>query len=484
MDRRFSAVYTAPEFVYNIAKKFPSAKTFSGATHFVLREKYVTRKLGEPMSIPFVTLDQESKAVLAARAALANKRKGIRSLLPFLGPAFVACVAYIDPGNYATNIQSGSEFGYKLLWVVVLANLMAMLIQNLSAKLGIATGKNLPEMCREYCPKWLSFIMWGFSEVAAMATDIAEFLGATLGLNLLFHIPMLIATLLTGVTTYLILTLERFGFRPLEKFIAAFVVVIAACYVIETVMAKPQFSQIVYHSVVPWMGNSDAVMLAVGVIGATVMPHAVYLHSSLTQRRIVPRNDAEKVKIFRFNTKEVIIAMSLAGLINLSMMFMAASVFHASGQTHIADISSAYKTLTPLLGSASAAVFLVSLLASGFSSSAVGTMAGQVIMQGFVGFTIPLWIRRVVTMLPTVIIVALGMDPTRTLVISQVVLSLVLPMPLISLIYFTRRKDIMGVLVNKRIVTVTATLCAVVILALNVLLLYLSFGGSLPYLSA
>jgi manganese transport protein len=433
------------------------------------------------MSWSSAHVDRESKAVIAARAAISRQRRGLRALLPFLGPAFIASVAYIDPGNYATNIQSGSEFGYNLLWVVVLANLMAMLFQNMSAKLGIATGKNLPEICREYCPKWLSYIMWGFSEVAAMATDIAEFLGATLGLNLLFHIPMLAATILTGITTYLILTLERFGFRPLEKFIASFVIVIAACYVIETIFAKPQWGQVVYHSVVPWLGNSDAVLLAVGVIGATVMPHAVYLHSSLTQNRIVPRNDEEKRRIFRFHTKEVVIAMSLAGLINLSMMFMAASVFHRTGHTQIADISSAYQTLTPLLGPASAAVFLISLLASGLSSSAVGTMAGQVIMQGFVGFTIPLWLRRVLTMLPTFIIVALGVDPTHTLVISQVVLSLVLPMPLISLIYFTRRRDVMGVLVNQRIVTVTAVVCAAVIVTLNGLLLYQSLGGSLPF---
>jgi manganese transport protein len=425
----------------------------------------------------------ENKTILAARSAISNERKGIRALIPFLGPAFIASIAYVDPGNFATNIQSGSEFGYKLLWVVVLANLMAMLIQNLSAKLGIATGKNLPEMCRDYCPRWLSYIMWGFSEVAAMATDIAEFLGATLGLNLLFHIPMLFATVLTGITTYLILTLERFGFRPLEKFISAFVIVIALCYVVETILAKPQFSQIAYHSIVPWMGNGDAVLLAVGVIGATVMPHAVYLHSGLTQKRVVPRNDTEKRKIARFNTKEVIIALTLAGFVNLSMMFMAASVFNGSGHTQVADISTAYQTLTPLLGSASAAVFLVSLLASGISSSAVGTMAGQIIMQGFVGFTIPLWLRRVVTMLPTFIIVALGIDPTRTLVISQVILSLVLPMPVIALVYFTRRRDIMGVLVNKRIVTVLATISTVIIVVLNLLLLYLSFGGTVPGLS-
>ena len=410
-----------------------------------------------------------------------RQRKGIRALIPFLGPAFIASVAYIDPGNYATNIQSGSEFGYNLLWVVVLANLMAMLIQNMSAKLGIATGKNLPELCREHFPKWLSYVMWVFSEVAAMATDLAEFLGATLGLNLLFHIPMLIATVITGIATYLILTLERFGFRPLEKFISTLVIVIAACYVVETFLSKPQWSQVAYHSVVPWMGNSDAVMLAVGVIGATVMPHVVYLHSSLTQKRIVPRNDEEKKRIFRFNTTEVIIAMTLAGLINLSMMFMAASVFHNTGHTQVADIQTAYKTLTPLLGAASAGVFLVSLLASGLSSSAVGTMAGQVIMQGFVGFTIPLWLRRVLTMLPTFIIVALGINPTQTLVISQVILSLVLPMPIIALIYFTRRRDIMGVLTNKRLVTVLATVCALVIVALNALLIYQTLGGPMPF---
>lgn len=433
----------------------------------------------ENMSVPSAQIEQESKAVRAARASMSKQKRGIRALLPFLGPAFIASIAYVDPGNYATNIQSGSEFGYKLLWVVVLANLMAMLIQNMSAKLGIATGKNLPEMCREYCPKWLSYTMWGFSEVAAMATDIAEFLGATLALNLLLHIPMLIATVVTGIVTYLILMMERFGFRPLEKFIAAFVMVIAACYLLETVLSKPQFSQIAYHSVVPWMGSNDAVLLSVGVIGATVMPHAVYLHSSLTQNRVMPRNDEEKRSIFRFNTKEVIIAMTLAGLINLSMMFMAASAFHGTGQTQVADIQTAYKTLTPLLGPASAAAFLVSLLASGLSSSAVGTMAGQVIMQGFVGFSIPMWVRRVVTMLPTFIIVALGIDATRTLVISQVVLSLVLPMPIISLVYFTRRKDIMGVLVNKRIVTILSSVCATLILALNIVLLYLSFGGTL-----
>jgi manganese transport protein len=410
----------------------------------------------------------ELKTVSAARDAINGKVKGIRALLPFLGPAFIASIAYVDPGNFATNIQSGARFGYKMLWVIVLANLMAMLLQNMSAKLGIATGRSLPEICRDRMPKWLTMIMWIVSEFAAMATDLAEFLGATLALNLLAGIPMIYATIITGVVTYLILMLEKFGFRPLEKFIAAFAMLIGLCYLVETILSRPDFSQIAYHSVVPWLGNNESIMLAVGVIGATVMPHAIYLHSSLTQNRIVPRNDTEKIKIQKFSTKEIIIAMTLAGFVNLAMMYMAASVFNTTGQSHIADLTTAYHTLTPLLGAASASVFLISLLASGLSSSVVGTMAGQVIMQGFVGFSIPLWIRRLVTMLPTVIIVALGVDPTQTLIISQVILSIVLPFPIIALIYFTQKKDLMGVLTNKKITTVLSSLFAIIILGLNI----------------
>ncbi len=419
----------------------------------------------------------ESKTVIAARDALSGRRLGLKNLLPFLGPAFIASVAYIDPGNYATNIQSGSEFGYKLLWVVVLANLMAMLIQSLSAKLGIATGRSLPELCREYFPKWLTVTLWIFSEIAAMATDLAEFLGATLGLNLLFHVPMLPATVLTGIATYAILSLERFGFRPLERVIGVLVFVIGASYIIETIFSHPSFPQIIQHSLIPWVGNKDSVLLIVGIIGATVMPHVVYLHSGLTQNRIVPQNDQEKKRLASFSTIEVLIAMTLAGLINMAMMYMAASEFHGTGHTGIATISSAYQTLEPLLGAAASGVFLVSLLASGFSSSAVGTLAGQVIMQGFVGFTIPVWLRRIITMLPTVIIVMIGVDPTRTLVISQVLLSIVLPLPIFSLLYFTRKKDLMGILVNRRITTYMAMITALTILCLNVVLLTLTFSG-------
>lgn len=423
---------------------------------------------------------EESRAVLQARSVLTSNRRGFRALLPFLGPAFIAAVAYIDPGNYATNIQSGSEFGYKLLWVVVLANLMAMLIQNMSAKLGIATGKNLPELCREKFPGWVSVILWIFSEIAAMATDIAEFLGATLALNLLIGIPLLVATVITGIITYVILMLDRYGFRPLEIFIGALVLLIAACYAVETWFSHPVLGMVLYHSVVPWVHGPNAILLVVGIIGATVMPHVVYLHSGLTQKRVVPRDDNEKQKIYRFSKKEVIIAMALAGMINLSMMYMAAATFHGTGHIQVATIPMAYRTLTPLLGSAAAAVFLISLLASGVSSSAVGTMAGQVIMQGFVGFTIPVWIRRVVTMLPTVIIVAVGLNPTTILVLSQVLLSLVLPIPVATLVYFASRRDIMGVLVNRRYVTWAAIACAALIVLLNALLIYQTLGGALP----
>lgn len=430
------------------------------------------------MSVPKVHLHvAESRTALACRASLAGERKGWRALLPFIGPAFIASIAYMDPGNFATNIQGGAEFGYKLLWVVVLANVMAILIQYMSAKLGIATGRNLPELCRAYFPRGLSISLWVVSEFAAMATDLAEFLGATLGLNLLFHIPLLIGTVLTGIATYLILMLEQFGFRPLERFIIVLVAVIGISYIVETIFSRPAFGSILYHSVVPWLGNSNALVLAVGVIGATVMPHVVYLHSGLTQSRVVPKNDEEKRLINRFSRREVLIALSLAGLINLAMMYMAASVFFTTGHTSVATISTAYETLKPLLGSAAAGVFLVSLLASGFSSSAVGTMAGQVIMQGFVGFKIPLWVRRVVTMIPAFLIVILGVDPTQTLVVSQVLLSIALPAPILTLIYFTRRKDIMGVLVNKRLTTVFSTVFALLILGLNVALIYATFGG-------
>jgi len=419
---------------------------------------------------------KETGTRAAARAALDGRKKGLLAILPFIGPAFIACVAYIDPGNFSTNIQGGSAFGYNLLWVIVLANLMAMLLQTMSAKLGLATGKNLAEMSREHFPRPVIFAMWIICEIMAMSTDLAEFLGASIAINLLFGVPLLYATLITGVATYLILTLERHGFRPLEAVITALVGVIALCYLVETFFSRPNWGQVGYHSVVPWLGGTQSILFSVGIIGATVMPHVIYLHSSLTQQRIIPRSEQEARRIFRWSIPDVVIAMGLAGLVNMAMLYMAAATFYAHGQTGVADINSAYKTLTPLLGGAASLVFAISLLASGLSSSTVGTMAGQVIMQGFVGFTIPIWMRRLVTMLPAVIVAAVGLNPTSTLVISQVVLSFVLPLPVITLVMFTRRRDIMGILVNKRITTWTAIACSAIILCLNVWLLYSTFA--------
>lgn len=422
---------------------------------------------------------QEAGISEAAHEALEGHRHGLKAFLPFLGPAFIASIAYIDPGNFATNIQGGSAFGYRLLWVILLANLIAMLIQALSAKLGIATGLSLAEMSRQHFPPSVVYPMWILSEVGAMATDLAEFLGASLGLNLLLHIPLLPATILTGVATYAILWLERYGARPLEAVITVMIGIIAASYLIETVLARPDWGQIAYHSVVPYV-SSSSMLVSVGIVGATIMPHVVYLHSALTQNRIVPRTEAEAKRIFHFSIPDIVIAMGLAGVINMAMLYMAASTFYQHHRTTIADIPSAYHTLTPLLGPAASVVFGLSLLASGLSSSAVGTMAGQVIMQGFVGFTIPIWLRRLVTMLPAIIVVLLGINATQALVVSQVILSLVLPLPVITLTYFTRRRDIMGTLVNRRTTTLLASLCSVVILGLNILLLYQSFGGVLP----
>jgi manganese transport protein len=424
----------------------------------------------------------QQRTRIAARAALDGKARGLRALLPFLGPAFIACVAYIDPGNFATNIQSGSAFGYQLLWVVVLANLMALLLQTLSAKLGLATGKNLAELSREQFPRPIVYFMWVCSEIAAMATDLAEFIGASIAFNLLFGLPLFISALLTGVITYLILLLQNRGFRPLEAVITVLVGIIALCYILETLFSHPDWGQVGLHMVLPWEGNTASVLLSVSIIGATVMPHVIYLHSSLMQHRIIPRGEQESRRIFRRTLPDVVVAMGLAGLINVAMLYMAAATFHAHGRNGIADISEAYRTLTPLLGGAASLIFAISLLASGLSSSTVGTMAGQVVMQGFVGFSIPIWLRRLLTMLPAIAVVAIGFNPTQTLVISQVVLSFVLPIPVVALVIFTCRRDLMGVLVNHRLTTALAILCSIVILVLNVLLLYQQMGGALPFL--
>ena len=397
-------------------------------------------------------------------------------LLPFLGPAFVASVAYIDPGNFATNIAGGSKFGYTLVWVIVAANLMAMLIQTLSAKLGIATGRNLPEVCRERFSHRTTIGLWVQAEVIAMATDLAEFLGAALGFHLLFGIGLFPAAVITGVTTFAILGLQRYGFRPIEAVIITFVGVISACYIAELWLAHPPLGTVAKHAVLPAFSGTESILLAVGILGATVMPHVIYLHSALMQDRIVPRDDAEARRLYRFTKIDVVIAMSLAGLINMAMLVVAANVFYGSGLRNVASLETAHRTLEPILGHASSTIFALALIASGISSSTVGTMAGQVVMQGFVRRTIPLFVRRSVTMIPAFIVIAIGLDPSRTLVLSQVVLSFGIPFALIPLVIFTSRRDVMGPLVNHRNTTYIAIAVAALISGLNIFLLVQTFG--------
>ncbi|MGZ6347049.1 MAG: Nramp family divalent metal transporter, partial [Anaerolineales bacterium] len=415
---------------------------------------------------------RDAKAVLSGR----SKKSWFIRLLPFLGPAFIASIAYVDPGNFATNIQGGAQFGYELLWVILCSNLMAMLLQALSAKLGIASGKNLAEHCRERFPRPVVLIMWVLMELVAMATDLAEFLGAAVALNLLFNLPLWIAGLLTAGITFVILSLERFGFRPLEAVITGFLAVIAFSYVIEMFIGHPDWPAIANSTFIPRFTNSESILLGVGILGATVMPHAIFLHSALTQGRVVVKKPEQLKRLFHFEIIDVVIAMVIASSVNAAMLITSAAAFHTVGQS-VGTLQQAYLTLQPLLGRAAGIVFGVALLASGLSSSSVGTMAGQVIMQGFLHFHIPAWIRRIVTIVPSLIVIFIGLDPTRTLVISQVVLSFGLPFAVIPLVLFTSNKFLMGGLVNKPLTTLLAGLCATLILALNLFLVYQTFFG-------
>src|SRR5271165_167776 len=423
------------------------------------------------------------RTVAAARQVLDSQRLGWHRYLAFAGPAIVASIAYMDPGNFATNIQAGAKYGYGLLWVVLLANVIAMLFQALSAKLGIVTGRNLAELCREEFPRPIVLAMWVVSEIAAMATDLAEFLGGSIGLALLFNLPLLGGMAATAAAVFGILLFERRGFRPIELIIAGLVAVIALCYLIEIFVAPVDWGSVALHMVLPQIADNQALVLAVGIIGATVMPHAVYLHSGLTQARIPARNESEKQRLVRISNHEVIAALNVAGLVNVAMVVMASAAFH-SGHPEVAEIETAYHTLIPLFGGAAAGVFLVSLLASGVSSSTVGTLAGQMIMQGFVGFRIPIWVRRLVTMLPAFVVVGLGINTTAALVISQVVLSFALPIPMIALTMFTRRRDIMGQFANGRLTNAVAIAGTVAVLSLNILLILQTFGVAIPGLSA
>ncbi|HEY4293056.1 Nramp family divalent metal transporter [Luteibacter sp.] len=411
----------------------------------------------------------------AMREVLDGHRQGLSALLPFAGPAIVVSVAYIDPGNFATNIQAGARYGYGLLWVVVLANLVAMLFQSLSARLGIVTGRNLAQLCRERLPRPLVYLMWVVSELAAMATDLAEFLGGAIGLALLFHLPLLVGMGITAIVTYGLLLLEGRGYRRLEMAIGAMVGVVGLSYLAELFIAPIGWKSLAEQIFVPHLPDSMAIAIAVGIIGATVMPHALFLHSGLTERRARPKTTDERRRIVRLSNLEVVLALSVAGLINLAMVVMAAGAFHGS-HPDVAKIETAYQTLVPLLGGAAATIFLVSLIASGFSSSVVGTMAGQMIMQGFVAFHIPLWLRRAVTMLPSFAVVIAGVDATHALVMSQVALSIALPFPMVALVWFTSRRDLMGPFRTRVPVTVAAVIAALVVLGLNIVLLLDVFG--------
>ncbi len=404
-------------------------------------------------------------------------RGRLRATLAMLGPAFVAAIAYVDPGNFATNVQGGARFGYALLWVVLLANLMAMLVQYLSAKLGIATDRSLPELCRERYPRWGSRALWVQAEVMAMSTDIAEFLGAALGLNLLFGVPLFLAGLMTGVIAFAILGLQRRGFRRFELAITGLLGIIFAGFLYETLRIGPSAHESL-HGLLPSLHGASFLYLGVGIIGATVMPHAIYLHSALTNGRMPVRNDAERRRVLDFERIDVIVALAVAGVINLAMLAVAAKLFHTPGLSGLSTIPQAHHELSRLVGGGAALAFAVALLASGASSSSVGTYAGQVVMSGFIGYRIPLAVRRAVTMAPALIVLAIGVSPTNALVLSQVVLSFGIPFALVPLVALTSNRSVMGVHCNGRLITRLAYAVALLITAMNVFLIYQQLFGS------
>jgi manganese transport protein len=430
------------------------------------------------LSSAHVALPGEKRVLEAAERSLSGERRGLRAVWPFLGPAFIAAVAYIDPGNFATNVAGGAKFGYLLLWVILASNLMAMLIQSMSAKLGIATGMNLPEVCRAQFPRPVTIGLWVQAEVIAMATDLAEFIGAALGLNLLFGVPLVWAGLLTGVFAFAILTLQtRGGFRHFEAIVVGLVGLIVAGFAFEVLNADTSPHSIASGLLVPRFSGAESVLLAAGILGATVMPHVIYLHSALTQRRVVGATPAARRRIFRFELVDVVIAMSIAGVVNMSMLITAAAVFHAKGFTGVDGIDEAARVLGQQVGGHANTMFGIALLASGLSSSSVGTLAGQVVMQGFIKRSIPLFLRRAVTMAPAMIVLAVGLDPSKALVLSQVALSFGIPFALIPLVIFCRDRRLMGALTNRRLTTVAAVGVAAVIVCLNIFLLAQTFAG-------
>ena len=411
----------------------------------------------------------------AAERVLSGERRGVRAVLPFLGPAFIAAIAYVDPGNFATNMAGGSQFGYMLLWVVLVANLMAMLVQAMSAKLGIATGRSLPENCREHFPRRVVVLLWLQAEAIAMATDLAEFVGAALGLNLIFGLPLWLSAVATGAASFAILGLQVWGFRRLEATIMGFVAVIVLAFGLDLLRSKPSPAGVAHGLFVPQLSGGGSALLAVSIVGATVMPHVIYLHSSLTNKRIVGASPAARRKIFRFEIVDITIAMGIAGIINLAMLATAAAVFHARGLSGAGnDLGQVFDGLNRYLGAHSGLIFGIALLASGIASSCVGTMAGQVVMQGFIRRQIPVFARRAITMIPALIVIGVGFDPTRALVLSQVFLSFGIPFALIPLLFFTSSRKVMGPLVNRRPAIAALGLVTAVIVALNLYLLVIA----------
>ncbi|AEP02252.1 Nramp family divalent metal transporter [Weizmannia coagulans] len=410
----------------------------------------------------------------SAQAVLRGDVKGLKRILPFLGPAFIAGVAYIDPGNFATNITAGSKYGYMLLWVIAFSNLMAVLIQSLSAKLGIATGKNLPEVAHDHFPKPVSIFLWIQSELVIIATDLAEFIGAALGLYLIFGLPLLPAALITAVGSFAILELQRRGYRSFEAVIAALVMIVVLAFALQTFLAKPEWVKVFGGIVTPKFDGIQSIVLAAGILGATVMPHAIYLHSSLTQNRIVGKNELEKRKIFKFELIDIIIAMVIAGAINMSMLVIASSVFYKNGLV-VEDLDVAFREFYTHIGPAAAISFGLGLLIAGLSSSSVGTLSGDVVMQGFINKRINLYLRRAITMIPPLLIIMMGTNPTSALVISQVILSFGIIFALVPLILFTSNRQIMGELVNHRITSIISWIVAGFVVCLNLFLLIDTF---------
>ena len=431
---------------------------------------------GSPVGEPTVHPPPEQVPELPTDGGLSalqllRSRGRMRGVVALLGPAFVAAVAYIDPGNFATNFSAGAKFGYALIWVIVAANVMAMVVQYLSAKTGVATGRDLPELCREHLPRSVSSGLWVQAEIIAMATDLAEFVGAAVGLNLLFHVPLFPAGLITAVVAFAILTMEQRGYRRFELAIAALLGIVLLGFAYDLTLVGAD-SGGVAAGLVPHFPGGDGVLLAAGIIGATVMPHVVYLHSALTKSRVSCRDDSERFELLRFQRLDVVVGLGVAGLINLSMLMVAASVFHRAGGANADSIEAAHAGLGRLVGGGAALAFAVALLASGLSSSSVGTYAGQVVMQGFIRRRIPLMVRRGVTMLPALVVLGLGLPATDSLVISQVVLSFGIPFALVPLWMLTRRVDIMGPFVNRTITTVALGVITAMIVALNVYLVY------------